>query len=84
VEFARRFWSNGAFVSPLSLLAAAPGADPGAWPFVVLLISVALIVVLITVLRVHAFLALILAAIAAGALSPIGSLPGEPARSHFV
>jgi GntP family gluconate:H+ symporter len=51
---------------------------------VVLLISVALIVVLITVLRVHAFLALILAAIAAGALSPIGSLPGEPARSHFV
>ncbi len=64
--------------------APAAGAGPGYWPFVVLLISVALIVVLITVLRVHAFLALILAAIAAGLLAPIGSLPGEPAKGHFV
>ena len=64
--------------------APAAAAGPGYWPFAVLLISVALIVVLITVLRVHAFLALILAAIAAGLLAPIGSLPGEPARGHFV
>ncbi|HEY6554666.1 MAG TPA: SLC13 family permease [Vicinamibacteria bacterium] len=66
--------------------AAAPAttAGPGYWPFVVLLISVALIVVLITVLRVHAFLALLLAAICAGMLAPIGSLPGEPAKGHFV
>jgi GntP family gluconate:H+ symporter len=64
--------------------AAPAAAGPGYWPFVVLLLSVALIVVLITVLRVHAFLALILAAIAAGLLAPIGSLPGEPAVGHFV
>ena len=64
--------------------APAAAAGPGYWPFAVLLISVALIVVLITVLRVHAFLALILAAIAAGLLAPIGSLPGEPAKGHFV
>jgi GntP family gluconate:H+ symporter len=69
-------------LSPV-LLAAAP-ADPGLWPFAVLLLSVALIVVLITVLRVHAFLALILAAIAAGLLAPIGALPGEPEKSHWV
>jgi gluconate:H+ symporter, GntP family len=66
------------------LMAQAAGAGPGYWPFVVLLISVALIVVLITVLRVHAFLALILAAICAGILAPAGSLPGEPATGHFV
>ena len=64
--------------------AKAATADPGYWPFVVLLICVALIVVLITVLRVHAFLALILAAICAGMLAPIGSLPGEPAKGHFI
>jgi len=70
----------------LTAQAGAPAAvgSPGYWPFAVLLISVALIVVLITVLRVHAFLALILAAIAAGLLAPIGSLPGEPAKGHFV
>ncbi len=78
-------------VDLLNTLAAAPGlgaagasAAPGLWPFFVLLASVALIVVLITVLRVHAFLALILAAFAAGLLSKVGSLPGEPEKSHFV
>ncbi len=54
------------------------------WPFAVLLICVALIVVQITVLRIHAFLTLVVAAIVAGILAPIGSLPGEPASSHWV
>jgi GntP family gluconate:H+ symporter len=52
------------------------------WPFVVLAVSVGLIVVLITKVRLHAFLALILAAVAAGLLAHL--LPGEPARSHWV
>ncbi len=54
------------------------------WPFAVLLISVALIVIQITVLRIHAFIALVMAAIAVGLLAPVGSLPGEPAASHWV
>jgi len=52
------------------------------WPFVVLLLSVGLIVFLITVVRLHAFLALILAAIVAGLLA--GPLPGEPEKSHAI
>jgi GntP family gluconate:H+ symporter len=51
---------------------------------VILFLSVGLIVVLIAVLRVHAFFALILTAIGAGLLSPVGSLPGEPEKSHLV
>ena len=66
----------------LLLNAGAPPLD--AWPFVVLVASVALIIVLITVLRVHAFLALILAAFCAGLLSRPGSLPGEPENSHWI
>jgi GntP family gluconate:H+ symporter len=69
--------------SPLPLLTAVAPRDPGSWPFMVLLISVALIVVLITVVRLHAFLALILAAITAGVLTPAGALPGE-VGNHFV
>ena len=58
---------------------------PTWWPFAILAISVALIVVQITVLKIHAFLALVLAAIAAGLLAPIGSLPGEAeGASHWV
>jgi gluconate:H+ symporter, GntP family len=45
------------------------------WPFGVLAISVVFIVVAITVLRFHAFLALILAALLAGWLMPKGNLP---------
>lgn len=52
------------------------------WPFVVLLVSVGLVVLLITVVRLHAFLTLILAAIAAGLLA--GPLPGEPEKSHAI
>jgi H+/gluconate symporter-like permease len=44
--------------------------------------SVALIILLITVLRVHAFMALIFAAICAGLLAK--TLPGEPEKSHWV
>ncbi len=57
---------------------------PAWWPFAILVISVALIVVQITVLKINAFLALVLAAIVAGLLAPVGSLPGEPAASHWV
>ena len=63
---------------------AAVGSDPGTWPFLVLLISVALIVVLITVLKVHAFVALILAGITAGFLTPPGTLPGGAGKNHYV
>jgi GntP family gluconate:H+ symporter len=66
----------------MSALAQLAVATPDYWPFAVLLISVVLIIVLITVLRVHAFLALVLAAIAAGLLAR--ALPGEPGKSHWV
>ncbi len=64
------------------LLAQTAGTAPDYWPFAVLGISVALIITLITVLRVHAFMALILAAFAAGLLAK--TLPGEPEKSHWV
>jgi H+/gluconate symporter-like permease len=66
----------------MHVLALAAGASPDYWPFAVLIISVALIIALITVLRVHAFVALILAAITAGLLAK--TLPGEPEKSHWV
>jgi gluconate:H+ symporter, GntP family len=54
------------------------------WPFAILGICVATLIVLISVLRVHAFLALIITAILAGILAPVGSLPGEPKANHLV
>jgi GntP family gluconate:H+ symporter len=60
------------------------GGAPSWWPFAILAFCVAMIVVQITVLKINAFIALILAAIVAGLLSPVGSLPGEPAASHWV
>ena len=54
------------------------------WPFAILAICIAAIIVLITQLRVHAFLALVGVAILAGLLAPRGSLPGEPGKSHWV
>lgn len=69
----------------MAILAQLSGSGPDYWPFAVLIISVALIVILITVLKVHAFLALIMAAISAGLLSRVGSLPGEAeGKSHWV
>jgi GntP family gluconate:H+ symporter len=59
------------------MLAAAAGGSAVWWPFAILVICIVLIIVLITVVRLHAFVALILAAIVAGLLSPVGSLPGE-------
>jgi len=64
------------------LFAQVAATSPDYWPFAVLAISVGLIITLITVLRVHAFMALILAAFAAGLLAK--SLPGEPEKSHWV
>ncbi|MBK9139259.1 MAG: hypothetical protein IPM17_10940 [Verrucomicrobia bacterium] len=52
------------------------------WPFFVLAVSVGLIVVLITVVRMPAFLALLLAAFTAGFLAD--TLPGEPAKDHWI
>lgn len=54
------------------------------WPFVNLAICVGLITALITVARVHAFLALIISAVAAGMISGVGTLPGEPAMNHWI
>ena len=70
--------------SSLAQIGSAAGDAVGTWPFFILLISVALIIVLITVVRLHAFLALIVAAITAGFLTPIGRLPGEGTSNHFV
>ena len=64
------------------LIAQTATTSPDYWPFAVLGICVGLIITLITVLRVHAFLALILAAFSAGLLAK--SLPGEPQASHWV
>jgi len=52
------------------------------WPFVVLAVCVGLIVGLITRVRLHPFLALVLAAFTAGWLAH--SLPGQAGRSHWV
>ena len=53
------------------------------WPFAILVICIATIIVLIGVMRIHPFLALICTAIPAGVLAPVGSLPGEPKSSHW-
>lgn len=54
------------------------------WPLAILAICVLAIIFLITKLRVHPFLALVGVAILAGLLSARGTLPGEPAESHWV
>ena len=54
------------------IFAQAAAASPDYWPFAVLAISVGLIITLITVLRVHAFMALILAAFVLA--EPVGVL----------
>jgi GntP family gluconate:H+ symporter len=63
------------------IMIAAAGPE-GIWPFAILGLSVCVIVLLITVARLHAFLALILAAMFVGVLA--GQLPGEPEKSHWV
>lgn len=54
------------------------------WPFTILAICVVVVIVSITRLRFHPFLALICVAILAGLLAPVGSLPGEPEKSHWL
>jgi GntP family gluconate:H+ symporter len=74
----------------MNLFAAAAPA-PHWWPFVVLIVSVAVIIVLITKLKMHAFLALIIAAFTAGfmtwnfkpaALNTIPGALGEDAKAN--
>jgi GntP family gluconate:H+ symporter len=69
-----------------SILAAAQLAHP-LWPFAVLLICLVAIVVMVSVLRVHAFFALVAAAILAGALAErlpgeYGTMPQTPEKEH--
>jgi len=52
------------------------------WPFFVLAASMVFVAAAIVVFRIHAFFALMLAAMLAGALSE--TLPGSPGRSHLV
>ena len=52
------------------------------WPLIVLLIGIVLVIFLITVLRIHAFIALILSAITVGLLSD--QLPESNITNHFV
>lgn len=73
------------------LLAVAAGDSATLWPFAVLGICLATIVILVTVVRMHAFFALIIAAMLAGLLAQklpgeFGTLPGTPQkeRSHWV
>ena len=69
---------------------AAPAATNSMWPFAILAICLAGVILMITKLRIHAFIALIFAAILAGLLAE--ELPGEygttedPAkeRSHWI
>ena len=65
------------------MLAQAVSAPLNYWPFVVLIISVGLIVLLITKLRLHAFIALILAAITAGLLTDINQLVDPKIRAAW-
>lgn len=75
----------------LQLFAVATDASVALRPFLVLGVCLVVIVVLVTVARVHAFFALILAAILAGVLADklpgeYGTMPANPAkeRSHWV
>jgi GntP family gluconate:H+ symporter len=70
---------------PFALAALNPVTSASLWPFVVLAVCLVTIVVLITVVRMHAFFALIIAAVLAGVLADT-TLPGEygtlPATPH--
>jgi GntP family gluconate:H+ symporter len=73
-------------VLTLAATGAGAAATPvGLWPFAVLIICVALIIVLITVVKLHAFVALVTAGFVAGLLTEVGRLPGEDqGKSHWV
>lgn len=63
-----------AWLGPVS----GPAAPAGRWPFFVLVASVGMVIALITVARLPAFLALVLAAVAAGLMARVGSLSPIP------
>jgi GntP family gluconate:H+ symporter len=76
---------------PISLAATHPITLEVLWPFAVLAICLATIILLVTKVRVHAFFALIVAAMLAGVLAQqlpgeYGTLPATPKkeRSHWV
>ena len=54
------------------------------WPLVVLGISLTLVITLITVVRLHALLSLILAALATGLMARVGTLPNEATVGHWL
>src|SRR5688572_15914816 len=75
----------------MHVLALATDGTTSLWPLAVLGISLVIIVVLITKLRVHPFLALVFAAILTGVLAQklpgeYGTLPATPQkeRSHWI
>ena len=59
-----------------------PGDAVSYWPFFVLAVSMVFVAAAIVVFRIHAFFALMLAAMLAGALSE--TLPGSPGQSHLI
>jgi gluconate:H+ symporter, GntP family len=66
-------------------LAALDPATISYWPLVVLAVSIATVIVLISIVRMHAFLALVIAALVAGLFTQTGMLPGEAeGKSHWV
>ena len=80
-------------------LLAQTGAEVSRWPLFILVLSIVMVVLLITVARLHAFLALILAALTAGMLAerlegakprvsdptaPIVAPSGKPLKNHYV
>jgi GntP family gluconate:H+ symporter len=72
---------------PLLLAADVPLTFAVLWPFAVLAICLAAIVLLVSVVRLHAFFALICAALLAGVLSQklpgeYGTLPATPLKEH--
>lgn len=84
-------FQNKRVSASFQLLAVAAGDSATLWPFAVLGICLATIVILVTVVRMHAFFALIIAALLAGLLAQklpgeYGTLPDTPRkeRSHWV
>ena len=68
-------------MTPLFALSTA-GENASYWPFGILAIGMIFVIVMIAVLRVHAFISLMLAAILVGFLS--SSLPGPEGVSHSI
>ncbi len=80
------------FHAAMPFFAQASAASSIYWPFVVLIVCLISIIILITKLRVHAFFALVMAAMLAGLLTNVNGLSDEklrkawdaPAKSQWV